>query len=232
MQAAEASQFDEAIGNCTDGAVATGWLSDLRQTDASSMTVRYSGFATLPSLIWLTNEEGTVIAMTAVAVMNPVTNPVSLSWSTAAYLPQDQPLDVQAHSCPPAGNFSAPVRAWRGVYEDELAICCAELDATDADVASYRPTLTLEWNSQRYRVRATSKAPRLNYVRGSSGMVLRVDAGSATGTYDVRAKFPPMTTEVLACALLNDENINPICRNESMVRPIERNIVHPHSCDD
>jgi hypothetical protein len=48
-------------------------------------------------------------------------------------------------------------------------------------------------------------------------MVLRADLGGATGGYSELAPFPPMTTDVLACALLNDETLNPICTNASMI---------------
>lgn len=211
-QSAEPSQWDALVAVCSGSTPQGSTLgASITQIAVDTVQVSFSGY--LPSYVYLTNEVGTVIAYTTTV---PNTGVVTLTWPDAK--PGEQPLDVTAHSCPPAASSAAKHRAWRGQYEDALAMCCAISAPSTADAAAYTPTLQLDWDNQRVRMSAPSRAPLLNYVRDSTGLVLRVDAnsGGVSGGYTSQwAPFTRLATSVTTCALLADGDINPLCASAS-----------------
>lgn len=210
-QSAEPSQWDAVIANCSAAAPAGSAHSSITQDSTTTATVAFTGFT--PTMMWLANQDGTVVAFSDAVPTTGGT--IALTWP--ASVQGDLPLDLHAHSCPPPATYTLPIRAWRGRYEDVLAMCCATMPPTAAQVTAYSPTITVDWNSQRIRVQAATKAPLLNYAKDSTGMVIRIDE-TGTGAYaPPLIPFTPLATSVMACALLSADEINPICVETSLV---------------
>jgi len=212
-QSAEPSPYDAQIANCQSSASSSAALT-LTQTSATAASVTRSGYASAPSMMWLTDTAGTVIAFQSGSIGSSTT----FTWPA---VPHPQPGEVRPHSCPPSYNISSSVQLWRGLYEESLAICCADSVASAATAALYEPTIRVnlqDWRLQRTRVTASSRALVLNYIKDSTGAVIHAERGAASGSYTATVPFTPLATSIEACALIDAEgSLNPICVNTSLV---------------
>ena len=187
-QSAAPSAYDATIATCATATPPSTALT-VSQSTKNTAVVTYTGFTTAPSMLWVTNEEGTVVAFKNTGISSSTT----LTWAENS----PQPLSLRAHSCPPPADLTIPVRAWRGDYEDATAVCCAERKATTDEVSTYGPTITLDYNNLRFRVQATAYAPRLNFAKDDAGMILKADSPTS-GAYSTYVPFSPLTASVMA----------------------------------
>ena len=181
--------------------------------------------------MWLTNEEGTVIAYANTMVGTGF----AASGTKAMILPEalasEQPLSVRAHTCPPAATSTSQTRTWRGIYEDYTATCCTNSPPAGAEVTAHGMTMALRWQDQQVSVEAT-KYGRMNFVKGlASQQILKLSKATvwpATGNFTTVVSFPPMETTLTACSIVTEEDAaiqkNPICSELSLVDNIVSNI--------
>ena len=176
--------------------------------------------------MWLTSEEGTVIAYTDTGLST--TGDVTLAFTGP------KPLSVGVHSCPPSYNTTT-LRTWRGVYEDATEECCSDLGVTDAERTAYEPSFTLtadNWQSQVFSVTASNKGV-INFAKDASGEIIHLNQGGSGFYSSPAVAIPPLTTRLFACATLpesingdtgNTVLKNPLCVEENLVTRIVDNL--------
>jgi len=218
-QAAESTPWwDEAISTCLKDNPATGTEKlVISQTKRTRAVVTATGYASgNPKMLWLTDESGTIIQLRGSTNMSSEFNFPDVK----AY-----PVSLGAHSCPPAPEITT-IRAWDGLYFDATDVCCATSGSSAAN-AKFQPTITVsDWSRQRVDVRATQKAPVLNWLRDDRGNLLRVDNGVENGgAYSaVGVDLTGITWSIEACAAVSTDAsspiYNPLCKTESFLERI------------
>lgn len=226
-QSREPSQWDNYTVSCSVTSPTGATISAITQTTMDSVTVTYSNYgASGPTSLWLTNQDGTIIAYDE----NGLNGASKVLTFQAASL-SEMPTDVTAYTCPPSTNFTLPKRMWRGIYEDATNNCCSDQLPTTQETTDYTATIAVatgngagSWGQQQFTF-TTPKKSALMFAQDDSGRILHLVEHAApitAGTYASGSiGISVMTKSVRACSMLTTTDVanqkNPICAERSMV---------------
>jgi hypothetical protein len=238
LQTAEPTPWwDQRISDCLTTEASADTLNaklEITQDSLYKVSVSYTGYpGGKPKMLWVANGEGTILGLRDDSNMTASSFDWTPGANTAApWAGSANPIGLQAGSCPQVYN-QTKVSAWKGLYDDAIAVCCAT-DTTHSD-PQFQPTVSSnngfgngQWYRQEATVSALQFAPVLNYVVDDAGKLLSVDAGG-TGAYSRNTvKITPLTSYVEACAALSTEAdtviYNPLCTKIDLVPKIVANL--------
>jgi len=229
-QSREPSQWDNYTVSCSVTSPTGATISAITQTTMDSVTVTYSTYgASGPTSLWLTNQDGTIIAYDE----NGLNGASKVLTFQAASL-SEMPTDVTAYTCPPSTTFTLPKRMWRGIYEDATNNCCSDQLPTTQETTDYTATIAVatgngagSWGQQQFTF-TTPKKSALMFAQDDSGRILHLVEHAApitAGTYASGSiGMSVMTKSVRACSMLTTTDVanqkNPICAERSMLTDI------------